>query len=78
MRALFLLDSAWIKMNLTTTDLQSELWRKLMAHYSVLLTKHLRTLEKESLTAEQTASIRGAIKQLRALMRPHDYETNNQ
>ena len=64
-------------MNLTTQDLQSELWRKLTAHYNELIDRHHRTLEKESLTAEQTASIRGSIKQLRALMRPQT-ETNNQ
>jgi hypothetical protein len=64
-------------MILSNQDLQSELWRKLTAHYNELIDKHHRTLEKESLTAEQTASIRGAIKQLRNLMRPPQ-ETNNQ
>ena len=64
-------------MILSNHDLQSELWRKLTAHYNELIDKHHRTLEKESLTAEQTASIRGAIKQLRNLMRPPQ-ETNNQ
>lgn len=70
----------WMLSNmiLNNTDLQSELWHKLSAHYNELIDKHHKALEKESLTAEQTASIRGAIKQLRNLMRPQNNETNNQ
>ena len=54
-------------MTLTEQERQSDLWKKLLAHFDVLIDGLHKDLEKTTLTADQTAIARGRIKQLRQL-----------
>lgn len=55
-------------MILTESEKDSALWIKLAAHFRESLQECHKALEKTSLTADETAVIRGRIKQLRLLL----------
>jgi len=57
-------------------DFDNQTWRKLEAYLQEQLAKAQRELEKESLTTEQTASIRGGIKRIRLLLALPDKAKN--
>ncbi len=56
-------------MQLTDKELDSELWRKLMAHLTGLLDKAHVELEKTSNTESATAQLRGRAKLIRELQK---------
>ena len=56
-------------MQLTEKETQSELWQKLLGHFDDLVKQAHRELEKTTLTADQTALMRGRLKLLRELQR---------
>ena len=56
-------------MQLTDKELDSETWRKLMAHLAGLLDKAHVELEKTSNTEIVTAQIRGRVKLIRELQK---------
>jgi len=55
-------------MILTESEKDGALWNKLAAHLRESLQECHRSLEKTSLTADETAVIRGRIKQLRLIL----------
>jgi Trp operon repressor len=52
---------------LTDDDKNSELWKKLLAHLDGLIVQSQRSLEKLSLSPDDTAALRGRIRVLRQL-----------
>lgn len=56
-------------MELTDNEKDSELWKKLTAHFKGLLDKSQRDLEKITLTDVETSAIRGRCKLLRQLLK---------
>lgn len=56
-------------MQFTDQEKDTELYRKLMAHFDGLLSKAQLELEKSSNTEVSTASIRGRIKLIRELQK---------
>lgn len=54
-------------MKLTEFERESATWKKLSAHLDETIAKHQRSLEKTTLSHEQTLVLRGEVKALRKL-----------
>lgn len=55
-------------MELSDRDKDSELWKKLVAHFNELLEKDRRAIEKTSISMDATFVLRGRIKLVRDLL----------
>jgi hypothetical protein len=70
-----------MSIDLTDDEKNSELWKKLSAHFDGLIAEYHRSLEKMSLSQDATVALRGRIKLLRQLQQlnaPVDPGTTDQ